>query len=237
MMKTRKSSPHDHRIGDAYPVFSQRSTQPELIDLKSYSLEEYEDCLVKLNQIGTWLGGDHATFSALNNPQSILDVGCGGGFFTKKLAQKYPNAHIVGIDLNPHAIAFAKKRNALPNLSFELRSEEKLNEPPKSFDVVLSTLVCHHLTDENIISLLSSARQIAKKKVIINDLHRHPLAYYFFKLTSPLFFPNRLIQHDGPLSIRKGFTKKELTTLLNKAGLSYSLKWKWAFRWLLEIDV
>lgn len=238
MMKTKRNN---SLKGEALPLlFQHRSTLPEIIDLgpSYYSPSEYEECLAKLDLIGKWLGGDRATFSALKNlkPRSILEVGCGGGFFTAKLAQKFPQAKVVGIDLNPQAIALAKKQHRAPNLSFELRTEENLNEPPKSYEIVLATLVCHHLSDENLISFLASAARIARKKVIVNDLHRHPLAYHLFRLITPLF-QNRLIQHDGLLSIQRGFTKKELTTLLSQSGISrYSLKWKWAFRWLLEID-
>lgn len=238
MMKIRKSN--DPK-GEALPLlFKHRSIHPELIDLgpAHYSPEEYEECLIKLDQIGTWLGGDRATFAALRNlkPNSILDVGCGGGFFTAKLAKKFPQAHVVGIDLNPQAIAIANKRHRSSNLSFELRTEEKLIEPPKSYDIVLSTLVCHHLTDDNLPLFFTAASQIAKKKVILNDLHRHPLAYHLFRLITPLFH-NRLIQNDGLLSIRRGFTKKELMALLHQAKITrFSLKWKWAFRWLLEIN-
>ena len=90
-------------------------------------------------------------------PESILDVGCGGGLFTTKLALRYPKAKVVGIDLNPAAIAFANRRLSThhrppSNLSFELRKEEALIEPAKSYDVVLSTLVCHHLSNELLLS-------------------------------------------------------------------------------------
>lgn len=226
-----------------------RSTEPELIDLGpgSYTSQEYEDCLVKLDQIGRWLGGDRSTCAALKRmeqpPDSILDVGCGGGLFTIRLALQYPKARVVGIDLNPAAIEFAKRRlNALPhppsNLTFETRADGKLEEPAKSYDVVLSTLVCHHLSDEQLTSFFSSAQRIARKKVVINDLHRHPLALLLFKMTSPLLFRNRLVHHDGLLSIRKAFTREEFVNLFNQAGLRaahYSIKRRWAFRWLVEI--
>ena len=75
--------------------------------------------------------------------------------------------------------------------------------------------------------------------MIINDLHRHPLALLLFKMTSPILFPNRLVQHDGLVSIRKAFTHDELIALLQQSGLKpsqYAIKWKWAFRWLVEMN-
>lgn len=229
-------------------MWKSRSLELEIIDLGDYSEEEYRDCLCKLGQIGKWLGGDLATFKAFermgSTPSSILDVGCGGGQFTTRLALRFPSARVLGIDLNPLAIEFAKEKlrvmkNSPKNLQFETRSQEKLDEEKKSFDVVTSTLVCHHLTDENLTDFIMSACHIAKKKVIINDLHRHPMALYLFKIVSPIFFRNRLIQSDGALSIRRAFIYDDWMHYLKKAGLhpsQYTLSWHLPFRWLLEID-
>jgi 2-polyprenyl-3-methyl-5-hydroxy-6-metoxy-1,4-benzoquinol methylase len=224
-----------------------RSYEPELIDLGLYSKAEYEDCLFKLDRVGRWLGGDHATFKALKNmdhPLSILDVGCGGGLFTIRLAQQYPHAKVVGIDLNPHAIEFAQQQLSLmpnppKNICFEHRTQPKLEEPNKSYDVLISTLVCHHLDDHNLIDFIHRACRTAKKGVILNDLHRHPIASLLFKIVSPLFFRNRLVLHDGPLSIDRAFARSDWIYYLDRAQLTpsqYSIHWRWAFRWLVEIN-
>jgi 2-polyprenyl-3-methyl-5-hydroxy-6-metoxy-1,4-benzoquinol methylase len=231
-------------------MLESRSAELEIIDLGSdyYTIEEYEDCLIKLDRIGRWLGGDRATLSALQKmpqaPLSILDVGCGGGLFTTRLALRYPNAKVVGIDLNPAAIEFAKRRLASmrhrpQNLFFETRTQKKLEEAPKSYDVVTSTLVCHHIPDDHLTDFISRACSVAKRKVLINDLHRHSMALYLFKVISPILFHNRLVQHDGPLSIRRAFKYDELLHCLKMAGLKpsqYSISWRWAFRWLIEIN-
>jgi 2-polyprenyl-3-methyl-5-hydroxy-6-metoxy-1,4-benzoquinol methylase len=226
-------------------MLKSRSTELEILDLgpNHYTLDEYNDCMVKLDLIGKWLGGDQATISALKRmdppPQSILDVGCGGGLSTIRLASQFPQAQILGIDLNPLAIAFAKTRLVPPNVSFETRDQGELREPSKSYDAVISTLVCHHLTDGDLIEFISRSCLVAKRKVIINDLHRHPLALFLFKCISPLFFRNRLVLNDGPLSIRRAFKRDELDGYLKKAGLKpsqYSIHWQWAFRWLVEIN-
>lgn len=203
-------------------MWSLRSTEQELIDLGHYSQEEYEDCLVKLGEIGKWLGGDRIIFQALKRmhpqPSSLLDVGCGGGSLTRKLAIRYPKAKVVGIDLNPHAVNFAKKGEQLINLSFESRLQGKLEEPEKSYDLVFSSLVCHHLDDEALVDFIKRSCRVARRKVIISDLHRHPLAYFLFKAISPIFFRNRLIQNDGPLSIRRSFHYSDWVGYLKKSG-------------------
>ena len=225
-----------------------RSSQLELLDLgpNHYSKEEYDDCLKKLGRIGRWLGGDRATLATFSkmegNPLSILDVGCGGGLFTLRLAKKFPDAKIVGIDVNPDAIGFAINASTdqpLSNLTFEVRGKPELDEPSKSYDIVTSTLVCHHIPEKELILFIANACRIAKKKVIINDLHRHPLALFLFKLISPICFRNRLVLHDGPLSIRRAFKYHEWVDYLERAGVKktqYTIRWHWAFRWIVEIN-
>lgn len=223
-----------------------RSMELELLDLgpSHYSAEEYLDCMIQLDRIGRYLGGDRGTLKAISkvkNPQSILDIGCGGGLFTIRLANKYPNADVVGCDISPQAIDYANKAvlvSKTRNIHFEIHTPE-LNYPNRSFDIVTSTLVCHHLRDVQLIDFLKRAYTIAKKRVIINDLHRHPLAYFGFKALSPLFFRNRLVQNDGPLSIKRSFRKKEWEYFLNAAGIALDkchIQWHWAFRWIISIN-
>lgn len=229
-------------------MWDSRSTEPELLDLgpTQYSEEEYEKCLIQLDRIGRWLGGDRATLAALRqlkqNPKSILDVGCGGGLFTARLALLYPEAQVTGIDMNPQAIAFAQKRASLmpnqpKNLFFKCQKEEEL-EANEKYDLVMTTLVCHHMSDRELVDFIVKAKKTAKK-IIINDLHRHPLPFYLFKILSPLLFNNRLIQHDGALSIRRGFKYRDWIHYLQQAQLKpnqYKIQRKFAFRWLVEID-
>lgn len=217
-----------------------------------YTPEEYRDCLRKLGMIGWLLGGDRATFKSIgmlpNKPTSILDVGSGGGWFTCRLAHRYPDAQVVGIDIDADAIKLADENKKqyeqryklrLNNLTFEHRASTRLFESAKSFDVVTATLLCHHLNDHDVITFLSDAKKIARNAVIINDLQRSSLAYALFWLISPLFF-NRLIRYDGLLSIKKSFTYSELQNFAQHAGIpaqSINISWNWAFRWIMRIVV
>lgn len=219
-----------------------RSSQKELIDLGPpyYTDEEYDECLDQLGRIGRFLGGNRAslrTFKKMPKFNTILDIGCGGGQFSILLAKQFPEAQILGIDISSTAIAFAQKRfqeTMLNNIQFEVCSD-----PQNQFDVVTATLVCHHLDDKSLIEFLKKSYQIAKNNIIINDLHRHWLAYFGFSLLSKCFFRNRLICHDGLLSIKKSFKKKDWISYLTQAGIPLercSIKWHWAFRWIVQIN-
>jgi 2-polyprenyl-3-methyl-5-hydroxy-6-metoxy-1,4-benzoquinol methylase len=176
-------------------------------------------------------------------PQTILDVGCGGGAFTMELARSYPQAKVTGIDISQQAISYANKQltnqPALTNLTFQLTDKSTLAYPANQFDLVTATLVCHHLTDEELIAFLKQSVHIAKSAVILNDLHRHPLASLGFGVVAPLFFRNRLIWHDGLLSIKRSFKRNDWMRYLQAADIDLKrvcLTWHWPFRWILSIN-
>lgn len=212
-----------------------RSKQLELLDTGAFTQEEYEDCLRQLDKVGLWLGGDRATWNALEglSPQTIVDVGCGGGFFTKKLADRFPQAVVVGLDISEQAINFAKREHKQKNLYFKNMLFQN-DHPP--VDVVVSTLCCHHMTNEEIVSFLQACYQVAKMKVVINDLHRSHIAALFYRLLAPPLFRNRLITHDGLVSIARSFRKQDWQHLLHLAGIHKGqIEWKFPFRYLVTI--
>src|ERR1700684_1818122 len=129
------------------------------MDTGCYTADTYENCLHQLDRVGRFLGGDRATFKAFQRlkepPKSILDVGCGGGLFTMRLASQYPEAKVVGIDIAPEALDFANRqlKNVYPhlnNVEFIVPQSSHLQYPENSFDIVTSTLMCHHLSDAEI---------------------------------------------------------------------------------------
>lgn len=217
----------------------ERSKEKEILDLGQafYSSQEYTHCQKILFKINTLLGFFSYTKRLINQLQplaSVLDVGCGGGLFVLNLSGHFPAIHFTGCDISQDAIGMAQqesKQYQRNNVSFNLQQQLKLNMPEHSVDIVLATLVCHHIEDRELIDFFQSALRISRKAVIINDLHRHIIPYFFYKLFSPLF-RNRLINHDGLISIKRGFRKKELYLLLEKSKIDrFTIKWRFPFCW------
>jgi hypothetical protein len=68
--------------------------------------------------------------------------------------------------------------------------------------------------------------------IVINDIHRHWLAYYSIKLLTRLFSKSAMVKFDAPLSVLRAFSRQELSDILHQAGIRhFQLSWKWAFRW------
>jgi hypothetical protein len=67
--------------------------------------------------------------------------------------------------------------------------------------------------------------------LIVNDLERNPIAYYAIKWLTALFSKSYLVKNDAPLSVARGFKKREWLAMIQEAGATrYSVKNKWAFR-------
>ena len=117
---------------------------------------------------------------------------------------------LIGIDANDAAIEYAKELSIdYPELSFEtidIFSEEFKNQ---TYDVVLCTLFLHHFKSKELISFLKPTVQKATIGAVVNDLHRHRLAYYLFKLIG-LFIKNKMVREDGLTSVLRAFKRKEL---------------------------
>ncbi|CAN5354416.1 hypothetical protein BH10PSE19_BH10PSE19_14610 [soil metagenome] len=230
-------------------MLTARSQEKELLDLGPdyYTYEEYTQCLKKLFRVNKLFGFYRSTVKTLQyfaNTSTLLDVGCGGGLFILHLNKIFPNMNMLGIDISTAAIDEAQhslqtwqKNNPPIHVDFQLQEQIQLNLDTDSFNVILATLVCHHLSDAELIIFLQTIHRAASRVVIINDLQRHFLAQWLYSLISPLLFRNRLITHDGIISIRRGFTRKEWQLLLHHANIeNYQLKWRFPFRWQLILS-
>jgi 2-polyprenyl-3-methyl-5-hydroxy-6-metoxy-1,4-benzoquinol methylase len=224
--------------------FHKRSTENELLDAADVSKVELFKNLDELDYINRMLGGHHATLLGFEKivrkyPQkkyTILDIGCGGGdtmFQVHKWAKKKGvEVEILGIDILPAAIEYCQsKYQSIPNLSFELKNFYNIDQ---SYDIVMCNLVCHHLYDQLLNDVLQTMQQKSLLGFVVNDLHRHPLAYYSIKILTKIFSKSRYVINDAPLSVARGFRRDELEVILKDAGLkAFKIKWVWAFRYLI----
>ena len=221
-----------------------RSYQKEYLDGDQIESKDLFRNLHELDIINKQLGGYNASLKGLQQiiktnekVSTVLDIGFGGGDSIKQLsklaAKKKYNLFFYGVDLKQDCVNYATKNlTSVPNkqlICSDYRdiSAEFLNK----VDVIHCSLFLHHLTDEEIIELF----KFAKKNECIflaNDLHRNWFAYSSIKLITSLFSRSYLVKNDAPLSVLRGFKKKELIALLLKAGMKdYSVKWSWAFRY------
>lgn len=236
------------------PDFSKRSDDLEIMDDLNCSGDVVRQTLVELEFINKWLGGNSVTVGGLRMllasrqfdqsvPLKIADLGCGGGdmlkLIDKYLKKEKLEGRLKGFDANPNIIAFAWV-NSSDHLDITYNTLDILSDEFKSkpFDVFFATLFLHHFTSDQLVEIFDSLKRQTSLGIVINDLHRHWLAYYSIKLLTKFFSRSSMVKYDAPLSVLRGFTKGELIEILQRAGIkTYSLKWKWAFRWQLIIFI
>ena len=86
--------------------------------------------------------------------------------------------------------------------------------------------------------MLNWLKKNARVGFFINDLHRHWLAFYLIKYITKFFSRSYLVKHDASLSVARSFRKLEWKRLLEKADIfQYSIRWRWAFRWLVSVKL
>lgn len=86
--------------------------------------------------------------SAARPGDRVLDVGCGTGPFTRAMATAVsPNGTALGIDASAEAIGTARRRTRLVNCHFAEGSAEAINAPDGAYDVVVSSLMLHHIPE------------------------------------------------------------------------------------------
>jgi 2-polyprenyl-3-methyl-5-hydroxy-6-metoxy-1,4-benzoquinol methylase len=226
-----------------------RSEAEEIMDDLDYNGPILHDALNKLAKINKWLGGNQVTLNGLkkvlkNHPKqepiTIIDLGCGGGDMLRAVSRfgKKNNYHfkLIGIDANPHTVNYANELSKnYDNIAFktiDVFSEEFKN---LQYDLVLTTLFFHHFKEDELIRFLKPILEKAKRGVVVNDLHRHTLAYYLFKLLATTI-KNKTIVQDGLTSVLRGFKRKELEEISKILHANYQIQWKWAFRfqWILK---
>lgn len=222
-----------------------RTEADEIMDDFQLQGPELLDALDKIAFINKVLGGNQLTVQGLQkllatstlDKVTIVDVGCGNGDMLRVLAdgviKKGVKLELIGIDANPHTIAYAKELSEkYPNIRY--RCADIFNESfsEMNYDILLCTLTLHHFKNNDIVYLLSIFCQQARLGVVINDLQRSRLAYRLFQLFSVVFKLNPMSREDGLTSILRGFTKKELVIFSKKIKVSkQTIQWKWAFRY------
>jgi tRNA (cmo5U34)-methyltransferase len=94
-------------------------------------------------------------------PRRVLELGVGTGETTRRLLERYPDAEVTGLDSQPEMVFKAREVGIAARLA---RMEDPLPDGP--WDLVLSVLAVHHLTDPRKRDLFRRVREEAQAMVI-----------------------------------------------------------------------
>src|SRR5262249_44024425 len=190
--------------------------KPEILDTLPY--DQARASLSDLTRLNARWGG-HSTLrkllaDAVVTPQfTLLDVGAASADMGRCIRGWYSEARVTALDyIASHLTAsgFAKLAADAFRLPFR----------PKTFDFVFCSLFLHHFTDDQIVHLLREFGAIARRAVLVIDLERHPIPYYFVPWTYWFLGWHPVTQNDAPISVEAAFKPRELEQLAERAGLT-----------------
>jgi len=163
-------------------------------------------------------------FADLADGCRFLDLGCGSGQVSLRIARQNPQAQVVGIDLAAGQIARAKKRSqGMTNLTFEIGNAMNLHLPDNSFDIVLSVASIKHWPDmsQGIHEMTRVCKPEGHVWVIEVDTHCTDEEAENFVATWKLVPGTRPLirRYFQNFVSNQGLNLKELEELLRKANL------------------
>ena len=228
-------------------LFTERSSRKELLDGENIPFADIALNMRELDTINTKLGGHSVTIAGVEKVLSqhytkglkikIVEIGCGGGDnlrVIKKWAEtKNIPVQLVGVDINKEVIQYASGIPENQGIKFIESEYSKMifADPPA---IIFNSLFCHHFTHDQLVYMMRWMHRSCTLGFFVNDLHRHPLAYYSIKALTANFSKSYLVKNDAPVSVLRGFKKKDWEKIFDEAKLKYfSIEWKWAFRWLV----
>lgn len=205
-----------------------RAHQEEQMDDPALPESDYVRVLHDLARVNTVTMARRPTLAFLarlprqGEPLRILDVGFGDGDMLRAIARwahsKKIAVRLTGVDLNPRSVTAAQERTP-PEFGIRYSAGDYAALEGE-FDVILSSLVAHHMTPSQLTDFLRFMEARAKRGWLINDLHRHGFAWLGYPLLARLAGWHRIVREDGRLSIARSYRPAEWPPILARAGVS-----------------
>ncbi|HET8644204.1 MAG TPA: methyltransferase domain-containing protein [Vicinamibacteria bacterium] len=211
----------------------QRADLPELLD-EGVPVAEARASLADLRFVNRWLGNRGAFLEALRpfliaspHPR-LLDVGCGSGDLPAFVVRALGRPMLaVGVDL--------KRLHLQQAPSDMLAVQADVRHLPfrdGTFDVVTVSLFLHHFGERELPVLLRHLYGLARRALVVNDLRRAHVPYLFGRALFPVMFRSRVSVEDGLVSIRRGFTARELEEAFARARIPVRIRRSFPYRLL-----
>lgn len=217
-----------------------RVDEPELLDAGRYTPEQLAQNLADMRAANRWAGGVWLTLRALARltegmppgaELALLDLASGSGDLPRAAGRwalrRGLRPRLTITDLSPEIVRLAADEGrmilnsqfSILNSQFAVADARRLPFGDASFDVAMCSFALHHLPPDGAVAMLREMGRVARRGVIVNDLVRWRPFYWAVWLVCHLTSRNPLTRNDGPLSVRRAYTRAEMSTLLASAGL------------------
>jgi ubiquinone/menaquinone biosynthesis C-methylase UbiE len=210
---------------------NERARETEIMDDFGRPEHEFAAAYRELEIINRWLGGVRAIERFLPREANllVLDVAAGGCDVSEALLARM-RLRIVALDLNSRGLKLAKRAWPVVGDALDLPFRDE------TFDLVMASLFFHHLSTTDCVTVLRQMWRLAKHRVLINDLHRHPIAYWSIRVLTALFSNSSMVRHDAPVSVRRAFRPFELLEIAREAGVPARVHRSFPYRLVLVAE-
>ena len=208
----------------------------ELMDDPALAAETYHAVLADLAKVNRTTFAHRPTLAFLARAVRgrkrfrLLDVGFGDGDMLRMVARwakaRGMEAELVGIDLNTRSVAAAEAKPS-PGAPIRYLTGDYADLAGDGFDVVISSLVAHHMTEGQLRAFLRFMEAEAAAGWFVNDLHRHLFSYATWPLLSGAMRWHPIVRADGHTSIARSFRSGEWHALLADEGLRAAQVRRW----------
>ena len=188
--------------------------------------------LADVDRLNAWFGGYALTRRQIRRlaadvPREralcVVDVGGGSATFAMHLAawarRRGRAIRIVVVERDPATLVLARRvASTYPEVLLIQGDAGALPFRAHGVDIVASSLTLHHLEPEQAVAGLREMAAAARIAVVVNDLLRQRLSLGLVWLATRLLRCHPISRHDGPLSVRRSYSRDELRALAERAG-------------------
>lgn len=225
-------------------MLTERSLADELMDDPALGAGTYHAVLADLAKVNRVTFAHRPTLDFLwravggRSRFRVLDVGFGDGDMLRAIARwarrRGIAAELTGIDINPRSRAAAEAKPS-PGAPIDYRWGDYTDLAGAGFDCVISSLVAHHMTHDQLITFLRFMEAEASAGWFVNDLHRHGFPYSAWPLLATAMGWHPIVRTDGHTSIARSFRPDEWHALLAEADIREARVRRWfPFRLCVE---
>jgi 2-polyprenyl-3-methyl-5-hydroxy-6-metoxy-1,4-benzoquinol methylase len=213
--------------------FDVRSTKPEIMDDRDSDATLLFRTLDQFSLINLLFSRNRFLARTLivphmrrqrSNGFTVCDLGSGGCDFalwlSRFLSARAIKARIYCIDSDPRVVEYAQQRcSGIDDITVLNGSALRFDECGIRPDYIFSNHLLHHLTEDELVALISLVHRSARLGYVLNDLVRSKQSYLFFLAFTTAFLRNTFARADGLLSIQKAFTPLELARFVGRSGV------------------
>ena len=205
----------------------------EIIDGPPVPFKEMACCMTDIARVNGLFGGRMVTMihvkrllGALPTDRliTVLDVGTGAGDIHRELVRwarrEGRRIRVFALDRDAATLQIAAKLvRDYPEITFLRGDALALPIRPEAVDLTISAMTLHHLEPDAGVQYLAEMDRAARVGFVVNDLVRSRIAHWVVWLITRFITRSAISRHDGPLSVKRSYTPREVSGLCEQAGL------------------